>query len=367
MTCDDFCLTDFDARFDGSTDDTKAWIGALAEIRSRRGGRLLLPRGTSITSQPIQVPANTTIEGQGRDVTRIQNSHSDVFRLTNRGPLPPEGAVPAVENTCFRDLSVVSYPSAGHIFVLQGRAEQCSWRDVSLEQGSPGKQIFRRVTNSQSGGFFDCLWEHVQMKHAPNATVSAFEVWAPSQQFNSNTLRNVQCENSWDAPFFKFTCNAMQRNNNCVMSEIEFRACYGGMVHWYTAGNWTCEGLVQYEVTRFPIRGDGLYLGRAPGRSASRHMTFIGCDRRSGLLGNVPMQAVDLRLAAAEHTVVINCGENPPARYTVDAHNLSLTWIGLDDPVDFRLGPRLLNRKHAVRIGEGAVRARIIEQDPEAT
>ncbi len=259
---------------------------------------------------------------------------------------------------------------------LDGRADRCTWSSMYLVQFNRQKQIFRRVTDSADGGFFDCLWEHLFMQLLPDLTVPttapAFEVSAPSQQFNSNTLRNLKCLSSNDQPFFRFTCNAQQRNNNCFMSQINFAACYGGMVHWYSAGNWTCEGLVQFDLdTDEPTRNDGFFLGCGPigPGPACRHMTFIGCDRRGGTLGSRPTvgRVYDVRLEAvngrrgAEHVALINCGEQTTPNYEVQANNAPITWIGMDEPDTEIL---LLGRDKAVRIGgNGEVRAPIITSD----
>ncbi len=272
-SCDEFCITAFNG-----VDDTQAFESSFIAIKKRGGGKLVLPRGTARTVRPLQVPSRTTVEGQGREVTRIENNTSDIFRLGSSQD-------PQLENVGFRDMTVISR-TGGHLFLLDGRADRCSWRSLYLVQFNTARQIFRRVTASTEGGFFDCLWEQLLMQLSPDldapTTVPAFEVSAPSQQFNSNTLRNLKCLSSNDQPFFRFTCNAQQRNNNCVMSQINFAACYGGMVHWYSAGNWTCESLVQFDLdSDIPTRNDGFYLGRGPSGPgpACRHMTFIGCDR----------------------------------------------------------------------------------------
>ncbi len=375
MACDGVCILEFGEAFTGNpnADDTLIWKAAFDFLNGQGGGKLVLPVGTSNTTSPLRVPTNTIIEGQGRETTKVINASSDVFII---GLLPEPHAPREYHSISFRDLSVVSQlNNGGHIFVLDGRATACSWKHVYLLQLNDSKQIFRRVTHSVTGGFFDCLWEHVYMQHSamdqdPTSTVPAFEVSAPSQQFNSNTLRNLRCENSNTQPFFKFTCNAMQRNNNCVMSQINFEKCFGGMVHWYSAGNWTCEALVQFDIPqdpRNPTRNHGFYLSRGsdspsdPGPPC-RHMTFIGCDRREGFLGTTPQPVFDIRLEHAEHVVLINCGENSAARYTVDANDLPITWIGMRDPTQFT-ERQLLRPAQAVRIGNGQVRAPKIQPD----
>ncbi len=63
----------------------------------------------------------------------------------------------------------------------------------------------------------------------------------------------------------------------------------------------------------------------------------------------------------AEHVVLINCGEQTTPIYTVQANDMPITWIGMDDPLNPDL---LLGRAKAVRIGgDGEVRAPIIAAD----
>lgn len=367
--CADRCITEFGAQFN-HTNDTDAWESALNAINLNGGGKLTLPAGTSITSRILYVQSNTTIEGKGPTATRIENSTSDVFSV-GFPRLPQVGFIN------FRGMTIESQcPNGGHIFSMLGQtvAVGCSWSNLHLRQHNPAKQIFSRVSDSDGGGFYDCLWEHLHMTHGDvtkkgrEPMVPAFEVSAPDLQFQANTLSNLRCENSWAAPFFKFVCDRAQaRNNNCVMSDIDFRQCYGGMVHWYSAANWICKGLVQYELqgppNPIPTRGDGLFLGSGNGEAESRHMTFIGCDRRSGGLGS---GLVDMRLADATYIVLVNCGENAPniaGGYKVNANDFPIMWIGIGPTHE----KELLGKQQAVRIGDGAVRAPVIVPFPSST
>jgi len=359
--CDDFCILDFGAKFDGTSDDTAPWALALDEVDKQGGGRLRLPAGTSITSQPLFPQRRTIVEGKGPEATILLNASSDIFSI-GRPPEPP-GQAQSFHHISFRDMTIVSQlNNGGHIFVLEGLAYFCSWSHLWLKQFNAVKQIFRYSSPAEPGGFFDCLWEHSYLQHAQFSTVPAFEISASDQRFNANTLRNLRCEHSHFAPFFKFTCSGMARNNGCVMSQINFEKCFGGMVHWYSAGNWTCEGLVQYDVTQ-ATTGHGLLLAQAPGGGATRHMTLIGCDRRSGTLGT-SYYDVWLEPFQATQIVLINYGENASVvGYKVNANNNQLTWIGMVDPDPTTT--QLVNLTKSVRIGgDGEVRAPMIVQDP---
>ncbi len=375
-TCGEHCITDFGAQFNGG-DDTPAWQLAVDTITNLGGGKLKLPRGTSRTYGPIEIrqPGQLLIEGMGAGVTKIENGSSDLFRLGR-----PIMDLQQLNFTSFRELSIESLSSnGGDIFTVQGDTILfgCSWSHLRLRQRNPGKQIFRRVTTSANlaAGIYDCLWEHLHMEHGDIAVMPcrplapAFEISAPTIQFQANTFSNLRCENSWEAPFFKFSCGAGQaRNNGCLMSEIDFRQCYGGMVRWDGAGNWLCKGLVQYDLQgginpSLRTQRDGLYVGRVetPAVGAgSRHMTFVGCDRRSGTRGP---GLVDISMQAAADIVLINCGDNASNLvdgYVVNAHDSRITWIGVQ-PIH---ETSLLGKAQAVRIGNGAVRAPVIVPFP---
>ncbi len=375
-TCAGKCITDFGARFDGSN-DTQAWRAAFHFLRAQGGGRLLLPPWISITRAPLHPPNDTIIQGCGRDVSRVINRDSDIFVLGTREHDPTDH-VPkfnTVRFVSFRDMSIESTGTqSGHIFVLEENniALSCSWSHLWLKQFNPQKQMFRHVAPRLAvGGFLDCLWDHLFMTHSsagthqPTAMVPAFEVSGNHQVFAANTLRNLRCENSNIQPFFKFVCTGEARNNNCVMSQINFEQCIGGMVHWYTAGNWVCEGLTQFDLPNDimnPTRNHGFFLGRADGGSYTRHMTFTNCDRRGGVLGrNASDDFADIYLqpGGARHVVVINCGERPESKYTVNANNMEVTWVGFGlAGAMMGEGPTLLGRSQAIVMGDGIVEAR---------
>ncbi len=93
LRCQELCILDFGARFDGVTDDTRAWAAALSEIDKQGGGKLLLPTGSSKTSRVLFLRNRTTIQGMGPGVTTIWNSQSDVFQI-GRTPGPTDTAFP---------------------------------------------------------------------------------------------------------------------------------------------------------------------------------------------------------------------------------------------------------------------------------
>lgn len=335
----------------------------MAVWACRGGGTLLLPKGTSIVTQPIRLYGNTIIQGQGVEATKIvsqaQNGN-DVFVLGDAATLP------SLVNLGLRDFSVETGSSGGgHIFRLDAQAEACSWLRLRLVQNNPAKQIFRGVNPDVSKVFFlyDSLWDNCTLVHHASSTVPAFEVSGPNQPFNVNTLRNLFCSTS-ASPFFRFETGNSQLNNGCLMSQIRFVNCFGGMVHWITAANWVAEDLVQQGNGTYV--NDGLLLGKGltyPPAASCRHMTLINCNRPSGTLAagkyDIHVQINASLGPGATDTVVINCFENAPS-HAFQASDQTMTWIGGDGSTAFLA--KVANRANVVFLGGGKVYAAALTQ-----
>lgn len=67
----------YNAKFDGSTDDTAAWAAMFADIASRGWGEVILPGGVSkVQGGALAIPTQCKIRGQGMGATVIQRLNS---------------------------------------------------------------------------------------------------------------------------------------------------------------------------------------------------------------------------------------------------------------------------------------------------
>mmetsp|Transcript_9064 Transcript_9064/g.21211 ORF Transcript_9064/g.21211 Transcript_9064/m.21211 type:complete len:431 (+) Transcript_9064:16-1308(+) len=72
-------VVDFGAKGDGVTDDTEAFIKALEAAQNATGGLVLIPVGQFLITQPLAVPADTTLEGVYRAPPRSAKSGSCIL------------------------------------------------------------------------------------------------------------------------------------------------------------------------------------------------------------------------------------------------------------------------------------------------
>ena len=79
-------VVDYGAKFDGVTDDTQAFLDAIAAFPN--GASIIMPKGTAIISAPIILPSNFTLRGKGIDQTILKlannNNGSVVQVLQNK-------------------------------------------------------------------------------------------------------------------------------------------------------------------------------------------------------------------------------------------------------------------------------------------
>lgn len=71
----------FDAKGDGITDDTDAFMSAMSHLNDLGGGKLVIPSGVYIITNTIRIPANTTVEGENRKDTVIKAGIEANFEL----------------------------------------------------------------------------------------------------------------------------------------------------------------------------------------------------------------------------------------------------------------------------------------------
>lgn len=83
----------YNAKFDGSTNDTAAFTAMFADITSQGFGEVILPSGrTVLTQDTLFVPSNCTIRGAGQTSTILQRSGSGSGAVLNVSGTGPDGS-----------------------------------------------------------------------------------------------------------------------------------------------------------------------------------------------------------------------------------------------------------------------------------
>ena len=101
LTGTEFDITDYGAAINGTTNDSAAWVSAIAAA-SAVGGTVLHPGGTSAVGTMIAVPSNVTIAGVGpssviKGLAGLTSTYVFDVRGNDVGPV-------SVDNVTFRDL-----------------------------------------------------------------------------------------------------------------------------------------------------------------------------------------------------------------------------------------------------------------------
>lgn len=121
-------LKSFGAKCDGTTDDSAAWVAALAH-----GGDIYVPEGTTrivaTTTRPyLTVGDGTTVRGAGQGRTKVLldsdgTGYRECFRLSGSSPL-------------VRSLSMARTPTVSGVFVRTGTGQGLGLRAVSMDAGT---------------------------------------------------------------------------------------------------------------------------------------------------------------------------------------------------------------------------------------
>lgn len=142
-------VKDYGAKGDGVTDDTDAFVNAIAALKANGGGILYVPKGTYIIKQKLLIDFNNfTLQGQGQDDTVLQ------FNFTPAATDSIEVSA-SVLFTKFRDFKV--YNGHGHGFLFNDAAQYIECRNIrSSFNDSDGFRIGRVIMSV----FENCLSDH---------------------------------------------------------------------------------------------------------------------------------------------------------------------------------------------------------------
>lgn len=149
-------VRDFGAVGDGETDDTAAFQQALEQAAADGGNRVLVPTGTYVISDTLDVAANVTFAGVNRGASKLRrpdDAHEVLIRL--------EGADNAVVRDL--DLKVRGYTpgeSRAAALVIEGGSQDVVIENVSAEGFSRGFSVGRDSEESRALTFRNCTARH---------------------------------------------------------------------------------------------------------------------------------------------------------------------------------------------------------------
>lgn len=166
-------IKDFGAKFDGTTDDTAAWLSAIDS-----GEVLNIPYGTSLVSEPLTLGNGAIIRGMGIEKSIIL-VHDDI-EVFNSSNATASTAVFGVEMRDFFINKTVTGPTTKYDIHLYN-PNVCQFHNVRVKSGHDDASY----SDTNVGGFF--------LDRPPGSTTTAFmnrliNCWA---QNNSVYFRNL--------------------------------------------------------------------------------------------------------------------------------------------------------------------------------
>jgi len=305
-------VLDYGAVGDGVADDTAAIAAALTT-----GSMIFFPRGTYLVSSALQLgfavggsSNSITLKGEGRDLTIIKSTSSDVFSIADAAYLS------------MSDMTVYSDVGGGHCFVTTVDSAMMTFRNMVLRNDNAAKSLWHQPLGYCGLITFEqCRF---QPNSTSNLTAHPFNVES-NQIINGWHIKDCRTEKTLGTlQFFNInTSNASSFNTNCKFENITFQEPYGG---WFKLGGCravTIENCASYDMSAAQT-GHGILIGASTGGQISSRVTIRHCGRYVTTGGTLSSGIKDILLTSgqAANCIIEACFNNAAgATFTVDYGN----------------------------------------------
>jgi len=312
----------YNAKGDGTTDDTTAIQAAINAVVASGGGEVYFPRGTYKITTALVMDTGSylvgiALRGTGRNSIISQTGvGEDAIKFSTTQFL---------QNSYIRDMQINTSATSGHVINIVYGCTCCYFDNLELNVGNTGKSIFYADFTTFGGGIYDVKWRGGSWYCQAGATVPGFRVIAKGTIFNENVFENLRLYNATGAQFFKITTvttGSVWLTNN-TWKNINFEVCKGG--GFYVDSLNSCK----FENISFWDAG-GAYTGNLMDFQAGAGYETSACVIINvGRRGDTLTAGIrDINLASGQDTVIINAYTQAGDSPSYDFHSKRVTLIG---------------------------------------